>query len=212
MYYPGGMKAWVSPVQWSKPHSISAPTQNRMRWPLHYTTAHIRYVYSWPTCDPFETNSRLNRHLFRYIFWNWIETEWRMIQEWFVTYSRFIWNRLLFGMRDRLKTDTRLICDLTRDWFLTWFETDSWPDSRLIRDLIRDWFVTWFETDSWPDSRLIRDLIWDWFVAWFETDSWPDSRLIRDLIWDWFVTWFETDSRMIRDHIFNSLTPRQRRC
>ena len=45
MYYPGGMKARVSPVQWSKPHSILAPTrdsnpgcriQNHKRWPLHY--------------------------------------------------------------------------------------------------------------------------------------------------------------------------------
>ena len=45
MYYPGGMKARVSPVQWSKPYSILAPTQdsnpggriqNHKRWPLHY--------------------------------------------------------------------------------------------------------------------------------------------------------------------------------
>ena len=28
MYYPGGMKARVSPVQWSKPHSILVPTQD----------------------------------------------------------------------------------------------------------------------------------------------------------------------------------------
>ena len=28
MYYPGGMKARVSPVQWSKPYSILAPTQD----------------------------------------------------------------------------------------------------------------------------------------------------------------------------------------
>ena len=57
MYYPGGMKVRISPVQWSKPHSILAPTldsnpggriQNHKRWPLHYhctlytiyTTAH----------------------------------------------------------------------------------------------------------------------------------------------------------------------------
>ena len=41
----GGMKARVSPVQWSKPHSILVPTQdsnlggriqNHKRWPLHY--------------------------------------------------------------------------------------------------------------------------------------------------------------------------------
>ena len=41
---PGGMKARVSPVQWSKPHSILAPTQDsnpggriqkNKRWPLH---------------------------------------------------------------------------------------------------------------------------------------------------------------------------------
>ena len=45
MYNPGGMKARVSPVQWSKPHSILPPTQdlnpggriqNHKRWPLHY--------------------------------------------------------------------------------------------------------------------------------------------------------------------------------
>ena len=48
MYYPGGMKAQVSPVQWSKPHSILVPTQdsnqggqikNHKRWPLYTTTA-----------------------------------------------------------------------------------------------------------------------------------------------------------------------------
>ena len=45
MYYPEEMKARVSPVQWSKPHSILSPTQdsnpsgriqNHKRWPLHY--------------------------------------------------------------------------------------------------------------------------------------------------------------------------------
>ena len=45
MYYPEEMKARVSPVQWSKPNSILAPTQdsnpgcriqNHKRWPLHY--------------------------------------------------------------------------------------------------------------------------------------------------------------------------------
>ena len=46
MYYPRGMKARVSPVQWSKPYSILAPTQDSnpggriqnhiKRWPLHY--------------------------------------------------------------------------------------------------------------------------------------------------------------------------------
>ena len=52
MYYPGGIKARVSPVQWSKPHSILVPTQdsnpggriqNHKRWPPHYhwLTAHI---------------------------------------------------------------------------------------------------------------------------------------------------------------------------
>ena len=49
MYYPGGMKARVSPVQWSKPHSILAPTQypnpggriqNHKRWPLDYHCTH----------------------------------------------------------------------------------------------------------------------------------------------------------------------------
>ena len=45
MYYPEGMKARVGPVQWSKPNSILASTQdsnpggriqNHKRWPLHY--------------------------------------------------------------------------------------------------------------------------------------------------------------------------------
>ena len=45
MYYSERMKARVSPVQWSKPHSILPPTQdsnpggriqNHKRWPLHY--------------------------------------------------------------------------------------------------------------------------------------------------------------------------------
>ena len=42
MYYPRGMKARVSPVQWSKPYSIfriltrAAGFQNHKRWPLHY--------------------------------------------------------------------------------------------------------------------------------------------------------------------------------
>ena len=45
MYYPGGMKARVRHVQWSKPYSILAPTQdsnpggriqNHERWPPHY--------------------------------------------------------------------------------------------------------------------------------------------------------------------------------
>ena len=31
MYYPGGMKARVSPVQWSKPHSILPPLRIRTR-------------------------------------------------------------------------------------------------------------------------------------------------------------------------------------
>ena len=51
MYYPGGMKARVSPMQWSKPYSILALTkdsnpggwiQNHKRWPLHY---HCIQVY-----------------------------------------------------------------------------------------------------------------------------------------------------------------------
>ena len=50
MYYPEGMKARVSPVQWSKPHSILLPTQdsnpggriqNHKRWPLHYHCTHM---------------------------------------------------------------------------------------------------------------------------------------------------------------------------
>ena len=45
MYYPEEMRVRVSPVQWSKPHSILALTQdsnpggriqNHKRWPLHY--------------------------------------------------------------------------------------------------------------------------------------------------------------------------------
>ena len=51
MYYSEGMKARVSPVQWSKPHSILAPTQdsnpggriqNHKRWPLHYHCTLVR--------------------------------------------------------------------------------------------------------------------------------------------------------------------------
>ena len=53
MYYPGGMKARVSLVQWSKPNSILALTQdskpggriqNHKRWPLHY---HCTLMYIW---------------------------------------------------------------------------------------------------------------------------------------------------------------------
>ena len=49
MYYPGGMKARVCPVQWSKTYSILAPTQdsnpggriqNHNRWSLHYHCTH----------------------------------------------------------------------------------------------------------------------------------------------------------------------------
>ena len=52
MYYPGGMKARVSPVQWSKPYSIFATTQdsnpggriqNHKRWPLHYHCTPFQY-------------------------------------------------------------------------------------------------------------------------------------------------------------------------
>ena len=76
MYYPGGMKARVSPVQWSKPHSILAPTQdsyptvlvgistNRrhsaglarhylifiisVRWWVHFSA----HWWAFGTCDP----------------------------------------------------------------------------------------------------------------------------------------------------------------
>ena len=50
---PEGMKARVSPVQWSKPHSISAPTQdsnpggriqNHKRWPLHYHCTQLAWI------------------------------------------------------------------------------------------------------------------------------------------------------------------------
>ena len=54
MYYPGGMKARVSPVKWSKPYSILAPTrdsnpggriQNHKRWPLHYHCTQCSGIY-----------------------------------------------------------------------------------------------------------------------------------------------------------------------
>ena len=63
MYYPGGMKAWVSPVQCSKPYSILAPTQNsnpggqiqhHKQWPLHYhytTTAHTPHIHLTIICS-----------------------------------------------------------------------------------------------------------------------------------------------------------------
>ena len=56
MYYPEGMKARVSPVQWSKPNSILAPTQdsnpggriqNHKRWPLHYHCTHTLPLHTW---------------------------------------------------------------------------------------------------------------------------------------------------------------------
>ena len=59
MYYPRGMKARVSPVQWSKPHSILVPTQdsnpggriqNHKRWPLHYHCTAEPQISSCPTC------------------------------------------------------------------------------------------------------------------------------------------------------------------
>ena len=39
MYYPGGMKAWVSPVQRLKPYSVLAPTQDS-NLSGGYNTAH----------------------------------------------------------------------------------------------------------------------------------------------------------------------------
>ena len=56
MYYPGGMEALVSPVQWSEPHSILDPTQdsnpggriqNHKRWPLHYRCRVPMTVIRW---------------------------------------------------------------------------------------------------------------------------------------------------------------------
>ena len=56
MYYPEGMKAQLSPVQWSKSYSILSPTQdsnpgdryqNHKRWPLHYHCT-LCYVSRWP--------------------------------------------------------------------------------------------------------------------------------------------------------------------
>ena len=64
MYYPGGMKAQVSPVQWSKPHSILAPTQdwnpgdwiqNYKRWPvLYHCTLHTKKIYEYIKCLSFQ--------------------------------------------------------------------------------------------------------------------------------------------------------------
>ena len=63
MYYPGGVKARVSPVPWSKPYSILAPTQdsnpggrirNHKRWPLHYHWArHSSWIIfmKYSICD-----------------------------------------------------------------------------------------------------------------------------------------------------------------
>ena len=42
MYYPGGMKAQVSPVQLSEPYSILAPNQNSN--PGGPTTALLQYI------------------------------------------------------------------------------------------------------------------------------------------------------------------------
>ena len=53
MYYPGEMKARVSLVQWSKPYTILAPTQdsnpggriqNDERWPLHYHCTQLQPI------------------------------------------------------------------------------------------------------------------------------------------------------------------------
>ena len=73
MYYPEGMKARVSPVQWSKPNSILAPTQdsnpggriqNHKRWPLHYhcTTLPSSYwtIYSFILRNYFRRRPRKN--------------------------------------------------------------------------------------------------------------------------------------------------------
>ena len=55
MYYPGGMKARVRPLQWSKPYSLLAPTQgsnpggliqNHKRWPLHTHCTKVQVVSS----------------------------------------------------------------------------------------------------------------------------------------------------------------------
>ena len=69
---PKGMKAQVCPVQWWKPHSISASTkdlnpggwiQNHKQWPLHYHCTQFHFIdifiwvfYIWSTyvtCDDF---------------------------------------------------------------------------------------------------------------------------------------------------------------
>ena len=74
MYYPGGMKARVSPVQRSKPYSMLAPTQdsipcgrfhNHMRWPLHYHCTLVRALSSCGPCGPIVTpmESRLSRNV-----------------------------------------------------------------------------------------------------------------------------------------------------
>ena len=50
IYYPGGMKTRMCPVQWLEPHNILVPTQdsnpggriqNHKRWPLHYHCTHL---------------------------------------------------------------------------------------------------------------------------------------------------------------------------
>ena len=78
MYYPGGIKARISHVHWSKPYSILAPTQdsnpgsqiqNHKRWPLHYHFTHDALQIS-ETClskDIWESN-----HTPR-LFYRWME-------------------------------------------------------------------------------------------------------------------------------------------
>ena len=81
MYYPGGMKARVSHVQWSEPHSILVPTQdsnpggriqNHKRWPLHYHCTHkddMRIRLGW---DKDEMRMR----------WGWYKDKMRTIWGW----------------------------------------------------------------------------------------------------------------------------------
>ena len=80
LYYAGVMKAWVSPVQWSKPHSILAPSQdsnpgcriqNHKRWPLHYHWQNsCKYTNQHETLIEHETLiRRVVVQLFRWILW-----------------------------------------------------------------------------------------------------------------------------------------------
>ena len=84
MYYLGGMKARVSPVQWSKPYSILAPTQdlnpcgriqNHKRWPLHYH------------CTLNCVSSHSLNVMFEWFIWNKME--------YILQFKKFLWKNLI---------------------------------------------------------------------------------------------------------------------